>query len=73
MWALCLWFYVFFFWQIAIPGGGIIAWYGHDHIGSLSLLLALGEYGGLYRIQSLIPIANRFRFPAGLSYLSSWL
>ena len=31
--------------------------------GALSLLLAFGEYGGLYRIQSFIPIANRFRFP----------
>ena len=31
--------------------------------GALSLLLAAGEYGGLYSLQSLIPLANRFRFP----------
>ncbi len=29
----------------------------------LALLLAAGEYGGLYRLQSLVPLANRFRFP----------
>jgi hypothetical protein len=28
-----------------------------------SLLLAAGEHGGLYRLQSFIPLANRFRFP----------
>jgi hypothetical protein len=32
-------------------------------LGALSLLLAAGEYGGLYSLQSLIPLANRFRFP----------
>jgi hypothetical protein len=26
-------------------------------------LLAAGEFGGLYRLQSLVPLANRFRFP----------
>lgn len=31
--------------------------------GSFSLLLAAGEYGGLYRLQSFIPIIDRFRFP----------
>ncbi len=30
---------------------------------ALALLLAAGEYGGLYRLQSLVPLANRFRFP----------
>ncbi|MBN1570799.1 MAG: YfhO family protein [Acidobacteria bacterium] len=31
--------------------------------GILSLLLAAGEYGGLYRLQLLIPPVNRLRFP----------
>jgi hypothetical protein len=31
--------------------------------GAFSLLLAAGEYGGLYRLQSFIPVVNRFRFP----------
>jgi hypothetical protein len=31
--------------------------------GGLALLLACGQYGGLYRLQSLLPIVNRFRFP----------
>jgi Bacterial membrane protein YfhO len=31
--------------------------------GGLALLLAAGEFGGLYRLQSLVPIVNRFRFP----------
>lgn len=31
--------------------------------GALSLFLAFGQYGGLYRLQSFIPIVNRFRFP----------
>src|SRR6185503_3027807 len=30
---------------------------------ALALLLAAGEYGPLYRLQSLIPLVNRFRFP----------
>jgi hypothetical protein len=29
----------------------------------LATLLAAGEFGGLYRLQSLVPLANRFRFP----------
>ncbi len=29
----------------------------------LAILLAAGEFGGLYRLQSLVPLANRFRFP----------
>ncbi len=28
-----------------------------------ALLLAAGEHGGLYRLQSFIPLVNRFRFP----------
>src|SRR5262249_32222960 len=31
--------------------------------GSLALLLAMGEYGPLYRLQQFVPLANRFRFP----------
>jgi uncharacterized membrane protein len=31
--------------------------------GVAALILAMGEYGGLYRLQSWIPLANRFRFP----------
>lgn len=31
--------------------------------GGLALLLAAGEFGGLYRLQSFVPLANRFRFP----------
>jgi hypothetical protein len=31
--------------------------------GALALLLATGQFGGLYRLQSLLPLANRFRFP----------
>ncbi len=31
--------------------------------GAFSLLLAAGEYGGLYRLQSFIPVIDRFRFP----------
>lgn len=31
--------------------------------GGLALLLAMGQYGGLYGLQSLLPIVNRFRFP----------
>lgn len=31
--------------------------------GGLALMLACGQYGGLYRLQSLLPIVNRFRFP----------
>ncbi len=31
--------------------------------GAVALLLAAGEYGGVYRIQSLLPLVNRFRFP----------
>jgi hypothetical protein len=30
---------------------------------AVSLLLACGQFGGLYRLQSLLPIVNRFRFP----------
>ncbi len=30
---------------------------------ALALLLAAGEYGPLYRLQSLVPLVNRFRFP----------
>ena len=29
----------------------------------LATLLAAGEYGGLYRLQAWVPLANRFRFP----------
>ena len=29
----------------------------------LAFLLAMGEYGRLYRLQSLVPLVNRFRFP----------
>jgi hypothetical protein len=29
----------------------------------VAVLLAAGEFGGLYRLQSLVPLANRFRFP----------
>ncbi len=31
--------------------------------GAFALLLAMGEFGGLYRLQALLPLANRFRFP----------
>ena len=31
--------------------------------GWLALLLAMGEAGGLYRLQAFIPVVNRFRFP----------
>ncbi|MEX0676098.1 MAG: YfhO family protein [Pirellulales bacterium] len=31
--------------------------------GGLALLLAAGEFGGLYRLQSFVPLVNRFRFP----------
>ena len=31
--------------------------------GFLVLLLATGEFGGLYRLQSFVPLADRFRFP----------
>ncbi|HEV3138629.1 MAG TPA: YfhO family protein [Pirellulales bacterium] len=31
--------------------------------GAFSLMLAMGEFGGLYHLQSLLPLANRFRFP----------
>ncbi|MBI3837343.1 MAG: YfhO family protein [Planctomycetia bacterium] len=31
--------------------------------GAFALLLAMGEFGGLYRLQTLIPLADRFRFP----------
>lgn len=31
--------------------------------GLLALLLAFGEYGGLYRIQRLLPLVGSFRFP----------
>jgi hypothetical protein len=31
--------------------------------GLLALLLAAGEFGGLYRLQAWVPLANRFRFP----------
>ncbi len=31
--------------------------------GAMALLLAAGQYGGLYRVQLLLPIVNRFRFP----------
>jgi hypothetical protein len=31
--------------------------------GALALLLAAGQFGGVYRLQMLIPLANRFRFP----------
>jgi hypothetical protein len=31
--------------------------------GAVSLLLAMGEFGGIYRLQSLLPLVNRFRFP----------
>ncbi len=31
--------------------------------GALALLLAAGEFGGLYRLQAWVPLANRFRFP----------
>src|SRR5262249_55045019 len=29
----------------------------------LSLWLACGEFGGLYRLQSFLPLVNKFRFP----------
>ncbi|MEX2111633.1 MAG: YfhO family protein [Pirellulales bacterium] len=32
-------------------------------LGGAALLLALGEAGGLYRVQQLLPVVNRFRFP----------
>jgi hypothetical protein len=32
-------------------------------LAAVSLVLAAGEQGGLYRLQSLVPLANRFRFP----------
>lgn len=32
-------------------------------LGIAALLLAMGDSGGLYRIQQWIPLANRFRFP----------
>jgi hypothetical protein len=32
-------------------------------LGAGSMLLAMGEFGGLYCLQSLVPLANRFRFP----------
>jgi hypothetical protein len=32
-------------------------------LGGVALFLAMGEYGGLYRLQQLVPLANRFRFP----------
>mgnify|MGYP001227065231 FL=1 len=31
--------------------------------GALALLLEAGEYGPLYRLQSFLPLVNRFRFP----------
>ncbi len=31
--------------------------------GGAALLLAMGEAGGLYRLQQYLPVANRFRFP----------
>ncbi len=31
--------------------------------GALALVLAAGEHGPLYRLQSLLPLMNRFRFP----------
>jgi hypothetical protein len=31
--------------------------------GALALMLAAGEFGPLYRLQSLLPLVNRFRFP----------
>ncbi len=37
-----------------------------------SLLLAAGEHGGLYRLQSFIPLANRFRFPCRAIVLVQW-
>ena len=30
---------------------------------AVSLLLAAGEFGGLYRLQAWLPLVNRFRFP----------
>lgn len=32
-------------------------------LGGAALLLAMGEAGGLYRLQQYLPVANRFRFP----------
>jgi hypothetical protein len=32
-------------------------------LGVASLVLAMGEAGGLYRLQQYLPVANRFRFP----------
>ncbi len=31
---------------------------------AVTLLLALGQYGGLYALQSFLPLVNKFRFPA---------
>ena len=31
--------------------------------GVAAFLLACGQYGGLYRLQTLVPLVNRFRFP----------
>ncbi len=31
--------------------------------GTLALLLAFGEFGGLYRLQQVLPVVNHFRFP----------
>jgi Bacterial membrane protein YfhO len=32
-------------------------------LGAGAMLLAMGEFGGLYCLQSFVPLANRFRFP----------